>query len=196
MKPIFSRRDAEWFTPSGQQSRHYFVAPLTFRERQAFRADLAREGGIYPAHAQMLDAIRAALRELAPANLAELLNDIEAAEMSPDDANVQAKMASIEAAVALDPGYANLLAARQHYMGMLPYVAARHALRDWKGEGLPPFARVRGLVPDDLLETLPQAELEAIGWQASILMQPAKDSLGNSEAPSPSPASLAPLTGD
>ena len=58
MSVVFSRRDAEWFSPPHAPERRYLIAPLTFRERQAFRADLARDGGIYPPQAQMLEALR------------------------------------------------------------------------------------------------------------------------------------------
>ena len=115
--PVFSRRDVVPFTPEGSP-RSYTVAPLTFRERQNFRADLAREGGVYP----------------------------------------------------------------------------RHALRGWDGPGLPPFQRVRGGVPAELLDLLPDDEIEAIGWKANELMQVAPSAEGNSAAPSPSSASPAPST--
>jgi len=193
MTVVFSRRDAEWFVPAGAASRRYLIAPLTCRERQAFRADLAREGGIYPSHAQMLDALRAAVREASPDNADELLAVIDASEATPDDANVQVQLGSIEAACATVPVYAGLLAARQRYLGTLPWVAARHALRGWEGDGLPPFRRLRGLVPDDLLDTLPQDDVEAVGWRASTLMQPGRDAEGNSGAPSPSPETPAPI---
>jgi hypothetical protein len=193
MTVVFSRRDAEWFAPPGAAHRRYLVAPLTYRERQAFRADLAREGGIYPSHAQMLDALRAAVREASPDNADELLAVIDASEATPDDANVQVQLGSIEAACATVPVYAGLLAARQRYLGTLPWVAARHALRGWEGDGLPPFRRLRGLVPDDLLDTLPQDDVEAVGWRASTLMQPGRDAEGNSGAPSPSPEPPAPI---
>jgi hypothetical protein len=193
MTVVFSRRDADWFAPSGAANRRYLIAPLTYRERQAFRADLAREGGIYPSHAQMLDALRAAVREASPDNADELLAVIDASEATPDDANVQVQLGSIEAACATVPVYAGLLAARQRYLGTLPWVAARHALRGWEGDGLPPFRRLRGLVPDDLLDTLPQDDVEAVGWRASTLMQPGRDAEGNSGAPSPSPETPAPI---
>jgi hypothetical protein len=193
MTVVFSRRDADWFAPSGAANRRYLIAPLTYRERQAFRADLAREGGIYPSHAQMLDALRAAVREASPDNADELLAVIDASEATPDDANVQVQLGSIEAACATVPVYAGLLAARQRYLGTLPWVAARHALRGWEGDGLPPFRRLRGLVPDDLLDTLPQDDVEAVGWRASTLMQPGRDAEGNSGAPSPSPEPPAPI---
>ncbi len=191
MTVVFSRRDAEWFAPPGT-NRRYLVAPLTYRERQAFRADLAREGGIYPSHAQMLDALRAAVREASPGNTDDLLAVIDASEATPDDAAVQVQLGTIEAACATVPVYAGLLAARQRYLGTLPWVAARHALLGWEGDGLPPFLRARGLVPDDLLDALPQEDVEAVGWRASTLMQPGQDAEGNSGAPSPSHETPAP----
>lgn len=66
MVPVFSRREAERFTPPGSP-RTYNLAPLTFRERQAFRAEMAREGGLYPPRPQLLDALREAVREAHPA---------------------------------------------------------------------------------------------------------------------------------
>ena len=194
MTVVFSRRDAEWFAPHGATGRRYLIAPLTYRERQAFRSDLAREGGIYPSHAQMLDALRAAVREASPGNADELLAVIDASEATPDDAVMLVQLGTIEAACATVPVYAGLLAARQRYLGTLPWVAARHALRGWEGDRLPPFRRLRGLVPDDLLDALPQEDVEAVGWRASTLMQPGRDAEGNSEAPSPSPETPAPTT--
>lgn len=193
MTVVFSRRDAEWFAPPGTD-RRYLVAPLTYRERQAFRADLAREGGIYPSHAQMLDALRAAVREASPGNADELLAVVDASEATPDDADVQVQLGTIEAACATVPVYAGLLAARQRYLGTLPWVAARHALRGWEGDGLPPFHRARGLVPDDVLDAVPQEDVEAVGWRASTLMQPGRDAEGNSGAPSLSPETPAHTT--
>ena len=60
-------------------------------------------------------------------------------------------------------------------------------MRGWEGERLPPFARERGLVPEELLGVLPEDELLAVGWKAFSLMQPDQAAAGNSEPPSPSP---------
>lgn len=196
MGVVFSRRDAEWFSPPHAPERRYLIAPLTFRERQAFRADLTRDGGIYPTQAQMVDALRLAIFEAAPENADELTAAIDRAEAEPDNLEAQAPLAMIETACAAVPSYAGLLAARQRYIGMLPWVAARHALRGWEGDGLPLFKRERGLVSEALMDVLPQEDLEAIGWRASALMQPGKDAEKNSEAPSLSPASRAPMTAD
>ncbi len=107
---------------------------------------------------------------------------------------MQVQLGTIEAACATVPVYAGLLAARQRYLGTLPWVAARHALRAWEGDGLPPFRRARGLVPDDLLDALPQEDVEAVGWRASTLMQAGRDAEGNSAAPSQSPETPTPST--
>lgn len=183
--PVFSRREVERFQPDGWD-RAYLLAPLTFMERQAYRADLARTGGVLPDNATMLAAIRAAIRELGAANEAELLGVVATAEEMPDDPDAQARLAAIEAVVANIPVYAAPRALREQVIGLLPYIAARHALRGWDGPGLPAFRRARGMVPDDLLELVPADELVAVGWRAYALMQPAASAEKNSEAPSPS----------
>ncbi|MCA3350654.1 MAG: hypothetical protein INF97_08685, partial [Roseomonas sp.] len=134
MNVVFSRRDAEWFSPPHAPERRYLIAPLTFRERQAFRADLARDGGIYPPQAQMLEALRLAITEAAPGNAEELAAAIARAEAEPDDPEAQAPLAMIEAACAAIPSYAGLLAARQRYIGMLPWVVRRQHLWDQIGD--------------------------------------------------------------
>ena len=188
MVPVFTRREAERFAPPGSP-RSYLLAPLTFRERQSFRADMAREGGIYPPRAQLLDGLREAVREASPANAEELIGHIDAAEADADaeDRVVQQRLVTIEAACAGFPVYATLIAARQRYAGMLPWVAARHALRGWEGDGLPPFVRTGGLVPAELLDLLPGDEIEAVGSRAAELMQPDRSAEGNSEPPSSLP---------
>lgn len=189
MIPVFTRREAERFAPPGSP-RTYLLAPLTFRERQAFRAEMTREGGIYPPRAQLLDALREAVREASPGNAEELIGHIDAAEADPDgeDRAAQHRITTIEAACAGMPVYTTLLAARERYAGMMPWVVARHALRGWEGDGLPPFARHGGLVPADLLDLLPAEEIEAVGSRAAELMQPDRPAEGNSEPPSSSPA--------
>lgn len=190
---IFSRRDAERFTPPGSP-RSYTIAPLTFRERQMFRADLAAQGGVYPGPGQLMAAMRAAIRSLGASNEADLLAAIELAETEPDNVDAHSILGSVEAVCAEVPSYAALLAARTRYQGLLPWVAARHALRGWDGPQLPPFRRERGLVPEDLLDLIPADEIEAIGFRASVLMQPRETDERFSEAPSPSPESPAPIT--
>jgi len=188
---VFSRRDQQQFSPPGSPNV-YTIAPLTFRERQAMRTEMAREGCQYPAQPQVMAALRAAVREIAPDNIAEHLAVIDALETTPEDADVRARALALEMAVADVPVYANLVAARTRYLGMVPWFTARYALRGWAGQDLPPFRRDRGAVPDELLDALPPDDLEAVGWRASQLTEPNAAAVGNSEAPSPSPDSLTP----
>jgi hypothetical protein len=185
--PVFSRRQVESFNPP-DSPRTYRIAPLTYLERQAMRADLVRLAGSNPSREELLAAIRAAIREMQPANAAELLAIVDAAEEMPEDRDVQARLAAVEAAVATVPVYAELRAAGERFFGTMPYVAARHALRGWDGPQLPPFARAVGVVPDDLLNLLPIGEITAIGWEAWRLQTPGQSAVGNSEPPLPSPA--------
>jgi hypothetical protein len=171
---VLSRRDAEWFAPPGDGGREYLVAPLTFRERQAFRAALTAEAGMFPTSPQMLDALKAAVREIAPDNAGEWIDTIDAATADEADEAARARLVSVEAVCAGVPAYAALLAARQRYLGMMPFIAAQYALRGWRGADVPEFRRERGIVPGDLLDLIPADEIEAIGWRASAMMQPDK----------------------
>lgn len=198
--PIFSRRQPVDFTPPGSP-RTYSLAPLTYLQRQTFLADMARHGASYPSQSQMLAAVRAALAELAPDNLAELLAAVDAFEQLPDDPDllggdapgIRARMTAIEAAIGGVPVYANLVAQRSGFLGLQPWFAAAHALRGWDGPDLPPFVRVAGRVPDDVLEALHElGELSAVGWRATDLMQPGPSAAKNSEPPSRSSETPAP----
>lgn len=180
MNPVTSRDALVEYQPPGSP-RTYRLAPLTFRQRQAFRADLAREGGIYPSQAQLLDTIRRVVRELAPANAAELLEMVDAAEADrlSEDRDLQSRLSTLEARIADQPAYAALVAARVRYMGMMPLIAAQHALRGWEGPDLPPFEQRDGRVPEGLLEQLPEAEIRAIGNRAADLLTPSTAAAGN-----------------
>jgi hypothetical protein len=192
---VFSRRPAVEFTPPGSANT-YLIAPLSFRERQAFRGEMLRQIGIYPAPALMLAALRESIKEAAPANAADLLAAVDAAEADPDDAEAATKLAAIESAFTGAGPYGAMLATRHAYIGLLPLYALRHALRGWQGEGLPEFTRVAGLVPLDLLDELPADDVEAAGNAALSLGQPGPSAEKNSAPPSPSPATPMAMAAD
>lgn len=100
--PVFSRRDAIDFTPAGSD-RSFRLSPLTFRERQLFRADVARDAGVYPTRAMMLDALRTAIREIGADNEAELLADIDAGEAAMLESDAAASARVSLGSLALDP---------------------------------------------------------------------------------------------
>jgi predicted alpha/beta hydrolase len=205
--PVFSRTQRELVAIG---DRTYTIAPLTYRERQAFRADTTRAGGVWASDEQLNEALRFALVDLAPANLPELLDALtegaeveehlraglreggEAPELTDAQRGALARLAAIRTTGATLPGYAAVLSARQMYIAMLPWCAARHALRAWEGPDLPPFRRAAGVVPEDLLDALPEEDVAAIGARALDLMQPPRSAAKNSEAPSPSLETPAP----
>jgi len=203
--PVFSAYDLVAFTPPGSP-RTYRLAPLTYRERIAFRAALAREAGMRPSPQDVSNSLRAALREIAPANIDEALAVVdeadaarEAADAAPNDAALKAKLAEAQARLAVIitacmdvPVYAELRAAGERWTGMAPWVACRHALRGWDGPGLPAFRREKGLVPEELLDALPASEVTAMGWRAFLLVSLDRSAEGNSAAPSPSPETQTP----
>lgn len=188
---VFSARETEWFTPPGSP-RSYLLQPLTYRERSAMRRELRRVGGIPPERAALLEGMREALRQVQPANLDACLAIVDEAEATPDDAGVQARLALVEQAVVDVPAYAALTDAQVRHNDAVPYVAARHGLRDWRGPGLPDFARVDGAVPEHLLEEMPAAEIGIVGWRAYVLAMLGRSAEGNSVALSPSPESPTP----
>lgn len=185
-QPVFSRRAVESFAPEGSP-RTYQIAPLTYLERQNYRADMTRRCGPMPSQAAMMSALRAAIREASPGNAAALLTTVDDFEAEPENDDLKARLAALEAVALGVPVYAEQRALQERHLGMIPWVAAQHALRGWEGDRLPPFARERGLVPEELLGVLPEDELLAVGWKAFSLMQPDQAAAGNSEPPSPSP---------
>jgi hypothetical protein len=205
--PVFSAHDLVVFSPP-DSPRTYRIAPLTYRERIAFRAGLAREAGLRPSPQDVSTALRTALREIAPSNLDAALAVVDAAdaaradaEAAPRDADAQARLSEAQARLAVIitacmdvPVYAELRAAGERWTGMAPWVACRHALRGWEGAGLPTFLRDKGLVPEVLLDAMPASEIAAVGWRAFLLVSLDRSAEGNSAAPSPSPGIPAPST--
>lgn len=183
--PVTTARAVESFTPEGSP-RSYRIAPLNFHQRIAYNADLTRMAGSYPKDAQLLLAIRAAVMAEKPDNLDALLGQIARAEAEPTNIEAQADLGLIEQRVSLSPFYAELRCQRDRYLAMLPWVAAKHALRGWDGPGLPEFAAPGGLVSAEGLEALADLdELAAVGWRAAALMAPGQRAVGNSASPSP-----------
>lgn len=175
---VFSRKQAKHV--QGQNGL-YHVAALTIRERAAYRADMAREGCRLPTRGELLAGLRQALEELAPANLDDLKALVQRAEAALTDESAaplneadQVAMGVVEAAARQVPAYAAMLADQVRWFALMPYITARHALRGWELKALPPFKRVRGVVPDELLEEVGEEDLSIIASAAMDLMFVAK----------------------
>lgn len=192
---IFSA--VESLKAAGREPPTYLIAPATIRERIAFRRAVAAEGARMPRDDELVACLRAGVREAAPDNADELLATIdEWAETPPEDRgpDLIARMEAIEQAMrASYPPYAQLEAARVHWISIAPLVACEMFLRGWQNVDVP-FKRVRGKVAEECLEALPEDHLAEIGWKAISLMQPDKAAEKNSGSPSPSPSSPATST--
>lgn len=191
--PVISALDAETFQPP-RSPRSYRIAPLTWRQRGAMMRDIRRAGAPPVDRAVAMDSLRAAVRELAPANEAELLAEIDAAEADTagEDAAAQARIAVIEYAVAAVPAYAAMQDAQQRHVEVSRWMTVKRALRGWDGPGLPAFATTADGVPDDLLDAIPAAEFELIFNRAQVLIWLGPSAEGNFAPPSPSAATPTP----
>ena len=209
-RPLTSTDDVERFSPPGSP-RSYTIAPLSFKERIAFRARLTEQAGILPGQHDLFLAMRSALQEVNPSNIEELRGIIEAAHairmqqdavlltggpMPAPTAEEQVTLGhclALEARLSVVPLYAALLNQRDRHNAMAPYLAAQASLRGWEGPGLPEFQQVNGLVPEALMEVLDGlGELNPVGWRAQRLAMPGSSAVGNFGSPSPSPETPTP----
>lgn len=212
-RPITSTDDVEVFTPTGSP-RRYRLAPLSFKERMAYRARLTEQAGIMPSQQDLFLAMRSALAEVNPPNIEELRGMIEAAHAirTQQDAALMTGGAlplltdaeqvalghclALEARLSTVPLYAALLNQRDKHNALAPYLAAQASLRGWEGPGLPEFTREDGLVPEALLEVLDGlGELNPVGWRAQRLAMPGSSAVGNFESLSALPATPTPAEG-
>lgn len=206
---VLSAHDFDRFTPPHRASDPvppvYLIAPMTWRQRAAWRADLAR-GGVsrIPTDEEFVRGVRAALEEVAPDNLGECLEAVDAMlgvmaapPMAPEPAVVptsegtEAEPAApdperaaevkrrtavldaygvVERAMLTHPRVAGMAAERSLFNSLAPMLAVAHALRGWEGVDVP-FARRNGVVPDDVLDRVPEDDLRAAGYRALELMR-------------------------
>lgn len=204
---VLSANDLDRFTPPHRASDPvppvYLIAPMTWRQRAAWRADLAR-GGVsrIPTDEEFVRGVRAALEEVAPDNLAECLEAVNAMlgvmaapPMAPETpavspaegedapapdperaAELRRRTAVLDAygvverAMLTHPRVAGMAAERSLFNSLAPMLAVAHALRGWEGVDVP-FARRNGVVPDDVLDRVPEDDLRAAGYRALELMR-------------------------
>ncbi|MBU8540808.1 hypothetical protein [Falsiroseomonas tokyonensis] len=194
MTPILSRDDSVWHQPPGSP-RRYLLAPMTRRERNLFRRAMVIEGAVMHSNERILEGLRFAVQELAPANLDEVLALIDEAEAEQKERQADpagqagpatARLVPIEAAARAVPAYATLLADRSFFMATYPAVAARFALRGWEGPGLPEFQRRNGEAAADALEAVPDDDLTSLGIEAYRMAFLSQDAEKNCAAPSQS----------
>lgn len=183
----------------------YLVAPLSYRDRAGYRGAVAAAGLRYPGQPELLRTVREAITDLAPGNADVLLSQVEAYadwlaaqdappepaeaaetaeekdELAAEAARQTSLMAAFEALVDLlriHPAVSRLLSLRTTFLEMAPWLAAAAALRGVENVAVP-FRRVAGIVPDDVLEELPEADVRAIGARAMELFNVSAAQQGN-----------------
>jgi len=172
----------------GGQPPVYLIRVPSLRARAAWRRDVAASGARMPSNAEMFEAMRAALREVAPANLDALLEMVDQAEYAaekgePLDAKAAREIGALETQLLSVPVYSVLQGARQYWASIAPIIAAQHFIAGWESVGAP-YETSRGLVTDAALEALPRGHAEEAGWHAIGLMSVSKDQTKNSASPS------------
>jgi hypothetical protein len=199
MTVVISRQNPDRFTPENRRDAEpppiYLIAPLSWREKAAWQADLVLAGASrYPPDLAVCDAVKRAVLDLQPDNTTELLAIIEAyrdatGEFDAAGVKVPEEVATAYAAVhdrLLGHPYVALLHSERIMFAMLaPPLCAARALMGWENVPLK-FERRGERVPDALIGMIPTDDLAAIGARALELMRPADAEKKASASPSPS----------
>ncbi len=155
----------------GDAAPVYLVKPASRRERIDFHAAMLEAGIQYQDDAKMRAVLRDAVRGLADTEADALLAIVDGvdalatANQPVPDALRQQFTEIEEAAIAGWPAYARVIAARTRWHATAPLIAASRFLLGWENVAAP-FRRVGGVVPDDVLDGLPDDDVRAIGHAA------------------------------
>ena len=184
----------------------YLLGALGFRERPRFRADLQASGAPFTPDTAFAVAARKLVEQLEPDNMAELLATIDAftdllaqdtaqplqplADDASDDDKAERQAETDRRKAIITPYEQVLDALRGHqqldrlfgqralFQELAPPLAAAYGLRGWENVKQP-FRRVNGVVPDELMDALPQADQLAIGAEVLRLMTVSAAQRGN-----------------
>lgn len=193
MIPV-SVHDLHDYTP--RAARDQAPAPVfvlrtpSLRQRAAWRRAIAASGARFVPASQLAEALREAVRALAPENADALVDLVDqAAAMSeglaPADADVGERLRALELAMQAWPAYAELIAARAYWWEMSALLAFEHFVAGWRDVGIDYAAR-GGLVDPAVMERLPEGWVYEVGVEAITLTAPSDAQRGNSELPRPS----------
>ena len=192
---ILTAKGFERFTPEGS-SVTYLIRIPTLGTKASFRRHCVAAGiQIWPKR-ELCRRAAITLRDVNPDNLDSLLDLVAEVEAAAEDgadlaeATLTAWTEISQQLRRFDPGFAGLVADNQHWTQLAPVIAARCFLAGWEGIDLAFKRGIDGLVPEDLLERIPEADLIAIGWRALQLMTPTGAQEKNSVSPPPSPPDL------
>lgn len=195
---VLSTKQIERHTPAHRESDPvppvYLIAPMDIVQKARWRSALAREGVTgYPSEEDLARAVREAVEEVAPANLAECLEAVDvwlgllaAPPLEPlpegqeeDEERREAvarrraaldAYAAVERAMSVHPRVSSIRAERVLFGDIAPSLAAAYALRGWENVKVE-FKLVNGVVPLYVLGELDENDLRDVGYKAMSLLR-------------------------
>ena len=145
--------------------------------RAITNAPLADRAALRPEPASTCS--RASSTDIAPETAGARLDALDRLDAGTADAEALTLIGEAEALAMADPRYARLAAMQLKWAPALQWFALKRMLRGWDRLPLAFAKGPDGLVPDALLDGLPQRHLAALGVKALGLMAPSEDEAKN-----------------
>jgi len=189
-----TKKDLIRFTPERENAPTYLIGVPSIAGRAAFNRRLDEEGISFINDSDLLDIVRAGVREVvAESQQEEILALIDEFE-STKTAELAIQVADIEKQLRrVYPPYTEAVAARSYHMTIMPVIAAKCFLRGI--ENGVAFKAQSGVVTDECLEQIAaEGDLDSIGWKAVGLFSPNESQIKNSDSPLQSTANPEILT--
>ena len=178
----------------------FFLQPATYLQRGDFQAMLIEKSADFPGNAALYDSLIAAVNKVViPEDRPPLLEGLQRARLLE---TLEPELAELVNRIEEQVGphwtsYQRLLAKRQRWLRRAPYHAVQFFARGWEhlydaDDEAIPFERYMDLVPDRVMERIPDDLVETVGLRAMALMTIAAAQRKNSKSRSPSASSPPP----
>lgn len=164
----------------------YLIKPASLFDRAHYRGDLDAAGLRLPGEDELLNEARAAAAELGGGDASmfqALIDQAQAGEIEPNSAAAKQWQRFAQSLLDHWPPYRELIAARSKWMTLAPLYAARRFLRGWENVDAEFRLGADGLVPEAVLEALPDEDISMIGLRAIALLRPDGGEEKNSASP-------------
>lgn len=177
MIPLTAKVAQRW-TPPGLDADDpatpwFEVKPASLIERANWRRDVSGLGARWPSDSELLDCLYELVAASGDPEAASYLESIDLLRDPPADPDADQMERAAKAAIVVNAlekslvgvecRYAELRAARDHFLVVAPIKAVQRFVSNWGGPDLPPFRRAGQLIPMDLLESLPGDYLTPLG---------------------------------
>ncbi|WP_150002283.1 hypothetical protein [Iodidimonas gelatinilytica] len=166
----------------------YLLKPADVFERALYESDMDRFGCRFHADTEMFEEARAALKA-SGGDVAPLFDLVDQVQMNPDslDDDMRRRWERLERSLVEDwPAYREMVAMRSRYVRLMPLCAARRFLKGWENGPCEFRMGPDGMVPNEMLNLIPPADLLAIGTELRRMMYLRPEEEKNLSAPSSS----------